>query len=1388
MSGYVSRVGLACAGLWLSSGVCAQALQIEPGVVVKFATDSGMSVHSELKSSGEVIFTSIRDDATGGQTMPTPGAPAPADWFGVRIDAAIAGSVKIDGATIRYAGQGGQAGLELLSNQSLNAVTITHSTLGLGVVRNASPVLTGFVLRDNAVGVRSSSARAVISASETYGNSDFGAQNLTPPMLLTATSNWWGAPSGPLDPLDNPGGQGNRVSPGVLYGQYLTAVPLIDCVVVPSDGFYTVNSTTVSLNTRCRNATEVRLSESQLFSGATYSALTPNRGFTVSSTVGIKRTFAQFRGPQGQTKLAVLELTLQGSGPQVQITAPSNGAVVTDPTARLDISALTSDAVAIQSVQFFVDGMRIATDLTAPYATVFDTTGRANGTLRVLAIATNVNEAASSAFVLVEMRRPQGPGDTSPPVVSNLRFAGQPLLNGHTYNNPGVLTATIVDDTVVRSAQLLINGIAVPGGTRDQAVYAFPVTFDEVSNGAIDLVLTARDGAGNQTVVTRSGTLVLSEPAVPTITYPAADAVVRNNHLSVLGSANIGNRVQLYLDNQPIGQPISVGIGGSFSTSITLPGGGPHTLSADATNAIATSPRSAFVTFSYVIPPPSILVTSPPAGAIVSGAISLAASTIDQRSGTNVEFFLNGVSIGVDNTAPFAVNVLTTSLSEGVKTVRALLRNSGADTTEASSQFIFRRAPAPAQPFVPPYIGSGLSAVPAISSGNVPITISGRMRETLSPASMPNAALTLVLRTRGFDRRINLVTNADGDFTYTFTPQGADEGAYSVTAMHPNATPFIDTTPTGIATYTISRLTVTMARIGVAAPRGFPQVVPITVRNSVGQIAQNVRLVAIPADQPGGALPAGITFEDGGSSGIGADAQHTFNAILGSALTSTPSGNVVVAVLEDSSGGLVRARTRLGYELFPAEPVLTGAPTSVYTGVRRGQIASESFTVENKGLVAASNIQASLIPVGTGTVPTWITLVSASNLGSLGVGERRTLELRFAPEVGVSDGVYEAKLRVTSGNAIGGDFFVTVAVNENGEGQVRFHAVDNFTATLDANNQPILGLTGARISLQNEVNPNIRATAITGAGGEIIMGPLPPGRYTYQAQAPNHAPSRGRVVLRAGITVDERVFLDFTTVSFTWSVTPTTIPDNYDVTLSAVFSTLVPAPVVIIEPTSVNLPILNVGEFITGEFTITNHGLIRADDVVLAVPGPNPYYLIELFGSVPNELAAAQSVTLPYRVTALQALPGSSANGVGQSLADWIQDKPLSPSANQQALARPEGSGCGLFSAGVSLQFAFTCAAGDQRAGNAGAQFVRAIGNSCSSSVAPTSIGGGGGGHGWGGGGGSGGGGAVGSCGPDCGEGCSCSAGCGPPGDPPPDDPPPDGPPPPPCPGGKCCN
>ncbi len=59
-------------------------LTIEPGVIVKFRQNS-LIANGTLNASGEennpVIFTSINDDSSGGQTVPwSNGDPAPGDW------------------------------------------------------------------------------------------------------------------------------------------------------------------------------------------------------------------------------------------------------------------------------------------------------------------------------------------------------------------------------------------------------------------------------------------------------------------------------------------------------------------------------------------------------------------------------------------------------------------------------------------------------------------------------------------------------------------------------------------------------------------------------------------------------------------------------------------------------------------------------------------------------------------------------------------------------------------------------------------------------------------------------------------------------------------------------------------------------------------------------------------------------------------------------------------------------------------------------------------------------------------------------------------------------------------------------------------------------------
>jgi len=70
----------------------------------------------------------------------------------------------------------------------------------------------------------------------------------------------------------------------------------------------------------------------------------------------------------------------------------------------------------------------------------------------------------------------------------------------------------------------------------------------------------------------------------------------------------------------------------------------------------------------------------------------------------------------------------------------------------------------------------------------------------------------------------------------------------------------------------------------------------------------------------------------------------------------------------------------------------------------------------------------------------------------------------------------------------------------------------------------------------------------------------------------------GRFWIKPGITVSEQVFLDYNLVTVEWSVTEITLEDRYEINLEATYETDVPAAVVIIDPLSVNLPEMAIGE------------------------------------------------------------------------------------------------------------------------------------------------------------------------------------------------------------------
>ncbi|MFM6345920.1 MAG: hypothetical protein ACKPFK_12330, partial [Dolichospermum sp.] len=112
-----------------------------------------------------------------------------------------------------------------------------------------------------------------------------------------------------------------------------------------------------------------------------------------------------------------------------------------------------------------------------------------------------------------------------------------------------------------------------------------------------------------------------------------------------------------------------------------------------------------------------------------------------------------------------------------------------------------------------------------------------------------------------------------------------------------------------------------------------------------------------------------------------------------------------------------------------------------------------------------------------------------------------------------------------------------------------------------------------------------------------------------------------------------------------WTVTPTEIEDKYIITIQSTFETDVPIPVVTIDPPLIDLKDLQaVGQVTQINMTVTNHGLIAANDVKLNF-GSHPFYKIEPLINNFDGLAAKSSLTIPVRITRIadfDTLPNSA--------------------------------------------------------------------------------------------------------------------------------------------------
>ncbi|MHB8894638.1 MAG: right-handed parallel beta-helix repeat-containing protein [Candidatus Geothermincolia bacterium] len=670
--------------------------------------------------------------------------------------------------------------------------------------------------------------------------------------------------------------------------------------------------------------------------------------------------------------------------------------------------------------------------------------------------------------------------------------------------------------------------------------------------------------------------------------------------------------------------------GGSGAVRFVLTNTGAEEIEVVTAKASGAAPSNEVV-FSLLDPDGNVLSSKPLQQTAGTGVVLLPGGDVVARIPAGASFTSDPVTLGAPLSSPDSVR-LRLAIS------KVYYHRGQADQASIAGLSSER----PITLMDTDYFGEVLTVNPPVSYGSSPVAINGRAVKRVGGQPSPAVPLDLVISVGGFYRTTRVTTDATGSFSYTFVPNPGESGLYTVAAVHPD----LKDRPVQ-AQFTINSISVTPADVNLTIPRNYEKEISLRATTGSATTATNLRLVYRAEDQQGGVLPPGIHVTPGplvARLDPGRNTQMTFK-VWGDN-EAADIGRAVIALVSDELSAGEWAEIRLDAAFSGALPSLVATPSLLETGLGLNQPLTETVVLENLGTVSLTDVTLSLKDNAGAAAPSWVKLTVASTQGSIAPGEKRSVGISFTPtSPAIAEGMYAYVLHVESSNDLPLDVPLSVVVTQSGIGNVLLKVSDNYTGTFNQTGQLIQGLAGARITLRHSAVGTIQHTMTSDAYGEALFVDLPAGDYTCSITAPNHEDYTGTVAVRPGVTSTKAAFLVSIFVTVSWDVKETTIPDVYNVITNLQYQTNVPAAVVVAEPSYFILPKMNVGDVFTGQYRLTNYGLIRADNLVVGIPKGNAAYQWEIMTGLPSSLNAGQSITVAFRITKIAATSGGATGG-----------------------------------------------------------------------------------------------------------------------------------------------
>ncbi|MFN6379254.1 MAG: Ig-like domain-containing protein [Flavobacteriales bacterium] len=266
-------------------------------------------------------------------------------------------------------------------------------------------------------------------------------------------------------------------------------------------------------------------------------------------------------------------------------------------------------------------------------------------------------------------------------------------------NTLGLGTALDVLDQTFGNSIVINNGTIVPLGgvvgptasnrvliaqftTSGTLSFEFNVQLINISTGLAENYVASNPVGDELTHPTL--TFISGQAPAVSITAPANNAVVPVGtaiqiNANASDNGGIVEQVEFYVD----GVLLFTDNTAPFSANYT-PTPGAHTISAIAFDNDCLSTTSSVINISAQSNNPPTVTVSAPTSAIVGTSITISATASDtDGSVTQVEFFVNNVSVGIDNSAPYSIQYTTTLGSEQI--IRAVATDNQGATANSNN-------------------------------------------------------------------------------------------------------------------------------------------------------------------------------------------------------------------------------------------------------------------------------------------------------------------------------------------------------------------------------------------------------------------------------------------------------------------------------------------------------------------------------------------------------------------------------------------------------------------------------------------------------------------------------------------------------------------------------